>query len=166
MVCNDDDEYKPTRSKSQIERSDIINLLMQKHTLLAFISVISAISAYILFDLFIFTATSSSQSTISYQYGFLFLDIDMVIKSITCILMFKFYERKFLKLCWCCIRIFAIECSCCCKSNASHYQSLFEPLFEKAEGNQPIIHYIYINIPFLFLFVNFVYKPFYTEYIK
>eukprot|EP01084_Bolivina_argentea_P122512 217079_1 len=90
-----------------------INILMQKHTLLASISVISTIIAYITFNLLIFTVSTSADIVYVFQYGFLLIDIDMVIKTLTCLLMFRLYQQRFYQICWCCIRIAAvIDCSC------------------------------------------------------
>ena len=132
----DDDKY---RSQSDCERKHIISVLMQKHTLLAIISILVAIIAYVSFDILMFSfETMEGTMNITtngtyWQLSFLFIDIDMVIKTITCILMFKFYERKFYKICWCCIKIAAIPC-CCCKNATDPKSSLFDPLAKRAQG--------------------------------
>ena len=127
------------RSQSDAERKHVISVLMQKHTLLAMISIISAIIAYVLFDILMFADKKRreegyiSTNGTYWQLSFLFIDTDMVIKTITCILMFKFYEHRFYKLCWCCIKIAAIPC-CCCRSRLDSKSSLFDPLAKKAKG--------------------------------
>ena len=136
VLGGDDEKY---RSQSDAERKHVISVLMQKHTLLAMISIISAIIAYVSFDILMFAfADKNGINNITtngtyWQLSFLFIDIDMVIKTITSFLMFKFYERRFFKLCWCCIKIAAIPC-CCCKNAIDPKTSLFDPLAKRAQG--------------------------------
>eukprot|EP01084_Bolivina_argentea_P269585 458214_1 len=100
-------------------------ILMRKHTLLLLITVISTIIAYLLFDIVLYIFYDELQ----WQFAFLFIDIDMAIKTVTCLLMFKFYEKKFFKICCCCIRIAAtLEYACTCDKNINDGISLFQPL--------------------------------------
>eukprot|EP01084_Bolivina_argentea_P163443 284341_1 len=115
------------------DRNDAINVLMQKHTLLASISIIVAIISYITFNILIFTASTSSESIYAFHYGFLLIDIDMFIKTITCLLMFQFYQKRFFQICFCCIKIAAIQCSCCTQHNTDDPKPMFHRLNEKAK---------------------------------
>eukprot|EP01083_Nonionella_stella_P039979 108734_1 len=127
VICSQSSKHFANSYSEQ--RQDAISVLMQKHTLLALITVCSTLIAYTMFDIFLYAMDAQ------WQYAFLFIDVDMVVKLTTCLLMFKLYEYKFFKICGCCIRIAAMPCYMCCKSHKEEdYISVFKPLAQKAKG--------------------------------
>mmetsp|Transcript_22709 Transcript_22709/g.36457 ORF Transcript_22709/g.36457 Transcript_22709/m.36457 type:complete len:573 (+) Transcript_22709:60-1778(+) len=121
-----------------------VDLLMQKQSLLALVSTISAMVAYLVFNIWTFTASSASDSIHTMHYGFLLIDIDLVVKSFAMVLMFRFYTGYFVKVCWCCIRVSAVDCSakcrgclCCSTVDADDFNK-HRPVFEslKVQSSQ------------------------------
>jgi len=118
-----------------------LDVLSQKHTLLALISTISAIVAYLIFNLLLFTTSTESQSISALQFGFLLIDIDMVIKSVCLLLMFNIYTDHFYKWCFCCISLSAVDCSnrckCCSTVNADDFNKR-NPVFQRLKKQATI----------------------------
>lgn len=85
------------------KQSDLRSLrlfqLMQKHTLLALLSVLTSLICWWLFDSLALQLTQGIA-----QDMLIILSFDRVIKSICIILMYKFYEEIFAKLCCCCLK--------------------------------------------------------------
>ena len=79
--------------------------LMQKHTLLTAISLIFCTSCWLIFDFF-----GGISQTNGLNQDFLFiLSIDPLVKSLCVVLMFKFYEDIFTKMCCCCLH--CLQCN-------------------------------------------------------
>ena len=123
---------------------------MQKHTICVFCAICVDIFCYLAFDIFIWSKGIYVYDATLWQFAFLLVDIDMVIKTITCFLMFKFYENTFFKLCCCCIKIATFDCHCSKESQSDNDYpriisrvSIFEPLAQKAKGTEYIGVWIY-----------------------
>lgn len=77
---------------------------MQKHTLLALLSLITSFICWVIFDSFALSPNGIGQDML------VILAIDRVVKSLCIILMYKFYERVFTKCCCCFLKCTHAAC--------------------------------------------------------
>ena len=79
---------------------------MQKHTLLALLSLFISLLCWILFDIFAINGVNGIEQDV-----LIILSIDRVVKSLCIILMYKFYERPFSKICYLCLILTHSRCT-------------------------------------------------------
>ena len=98
-------------------RLNVIFVLMQKHTLLTLVSITISIIMWLIFDILFFLFNNIKLS-------FLFILINILIKSICIIFMFRFYLSYFKTFCRPC---FFFTHLCCCPKSHTDLFTYFAP---------------------------------------